>query len=58
MAKKTGRDGSTGKGVMPYKWTGDTKKDTYGGQRPPVANPTKGRVLVDDKGREGMKESS
>lgn len=56
MVKKSGKDGSTGRGVMPYKWTGTSKKDTYGGQRPPITNPTQGRTLVDDKGREGMKE--
>ena len=43
--------GEKGKGTMPFKWAGPTKKDTYGGQRPPMPNPTKGRVLYSSKNK-------
>lgn len=49
--------GTDGGGVQPFKWTGDTKKDTYGGERKPLPDGYKGRVLQPTK-REGMKETT
>ena len=39
------KDGSQGKGTMPFKWAGPNKKDTYGRQHEPMHDSYKGRVL-------------
>ncbi len=52
--------GYKGGGTMKFntRITVKNKKDTYGGPREPVKNPSMGRILLDGNGRTGKQEGS
>jgi len=52
--------GYKGGGTMKFntRITVKNTKDTYGGPRQPMKNPTMGRVVLDNQGREGKQEGS
>ena len=48
---KQSASGPNGGGVMKYHWTGPAGKQTFGGQRPPMPDGYKGRVLYTSRNR-------